>query len=307
MAGTKKQTEQQRMEWESFRLVEDLLPREWVHHQYSPDYGIDRVLEVFELMPDDDKRIAQTLGELLFVQIKSTNEAQIQKRIVYARGNVAKSPIAGQSKRGDDSQEIGVVTYPLEVSLLNTVSAMGPAIPVMLFYASLADRRLYFLCLNDLIDKVLIPEQPEYRQHESVTIAIPAINVLGKNQENDAYSLHALKAYAKRSKYYAAFNIFVYQNHELHYSNFDPAMVKHFYDQISHYDFWSHPNTIPVYREIGKELAELGPVLQSASWREDNYMVGYIEHLWNRLASLGRLYEECHREAFMATLLGALL
>ena len=58
------------MEEESISIIREALPKEWVMHQYSPDYGIDTVIELFDYL-DAEKEVAETLGEVIFVQIKS--------------------------------------------------------------------------------------------------------------------------------------------------------------------------------------------------------------------------------------------
>ncbi len=109
--------------------------------QLHPDFGIDRVIEVFERQDvGDSKAVAQTLGELLFVQIKSTATVKKSTRTVHSRMNVAKfGPEAPPPDDGTAS--INVIPYSIDVSLLNTVSAMGTAIPVLLFYVSLTENR----------------------------------------------------------------------------------------------------------------------------------------------------------------------
>lgn len=67
------------------------------------------------------------------------------------------------------------------------------------------------MCLNDYIAKVLLPSKPEYTDQEKVTIHLPGWNVLDSTDISFAY----LWLLARRGKYYAAFNQFVYQHVEL--------------------------------------------------------------------------------------------
>jgi hypothetical protein len=56
---------------------------------YHRDYGIDYVVELFNYV-DEEQRMAETLGEHVFVQLKSVRRTEIETVAVYGRGNVAK-------------------------------------------------------------------------------------------------------------------------------------------------------------------------------------------------------------------------
>jgi hypothetical protein len=53
------------MEDESVKVLQGLLPKEWVIRPYHRDYGIDYVIELFNYV-DEEQRMAETLGEQLF-------------------------------------------------------------------------------------------------------------------------------------------------------------------------------------------------------------------------------------------------
>ncbi|HHJ20890.1 MAG TPA: DUF4365 domain-containing protein, partial [Gammaproteobacteria bacterium] len=90
MANKKQRSFQQMMEEDSFSVVKDKLPKEWVLHDYRPDYGIDMVIELFEFV-DSTKKIAETLGEHIYVQVKSVKNVTIETTRVFQRTNVEKS------------------------------------------------------------------------------------------------------------------------------------------------------------------------------------------------------------------------
>lgn len=77
------------MEEQSLQVVRKNLPEEWAIHDYKPDYGIDIIVEIFEYTKDDPT-VAETLGELFFVQIKSIQITKIEKIRVFLRGNIEK-------------------------------------------------------------------------------------------------------------------------------------------------------------------------------------------------------------------------
>jgi hypothetical protein len=76
---------------------------------------------------------------------------------------------------------------------------MGLAVPVLLMVAIIETKDLFFVCLNDYIDKIILPEDPEYAVKETKTLHIPQSNNLKSN-------ISPLLFYAKRAKYYGAFS-----------------------------------------------------------------------------------------------------
>jgi hypothetical protein len=92
MTYTKKRVRQHIMEDQSIRIVRDLLPDEWVVREYRPDYGIDLAIELFEYL-DAKRTVAATLGETLFVQVKSADVVRSRTMRVYGRRNVEKGPL----------------------------------------------------------------------------------------------------------------------------------------------------------------------------------------------------------------------
>ena len=191
----------------SYRILRERLPETWVIHEYGPDYGIDCVVELFDYL-EEDETIAETLGENFFVQLKSSASVKYSTRRVYPRENVEKGPL-----NQDQSEyfDLPVAKFQIEMSELLTVQAMGPAIPVLLILVDVTTRKVFFVCLNDYIDKVVIPEDPTYYDKDSKTIFIPLANELLLSEEN----LVPLRIYGKRSKMYGAFGKFIYQKNEI--------------------------------------------------------------------------------------------
>src|SRR4051794_29393747 len=89
----KRRSVQQIMEEESMVAIRMATPKAWVMHQYSPDYGVDFVVEVFKLV-GEKKRSFETLSELYFVQAESLESTQVQKLNVKSRINVELSPFS---------------------------------------------------------------------------------------------------------------------------------------------------------------------------------------------------------------------
>jgi len=346
MAYPKRRVRQHIMEDRSIRIVRDLLPDHWVIREYKPDYGIDLTIELFEFLEQEPDQAA-TLGETLFVQVKSTEVVDARRLRVHARRNVEKGPL---NENPTESAEIAVAALQLEASELLTVQAIGSAIPVLLFLVELSTRRIYFVCLNDLIEKVILPQDPSYAAKGSKVVHIPLANCI---RADHPVSIRPLETYAKRAKLYAAFEKFAYQQHELDHAllactdgswgeiqNAATAaldLVRHFLSIVLRYDFW---NRIPEWQPIGhahQELTALHGLLVAKGVEHDlralqSYLVHepatnrneewvrslrledarmqvllHVSDIWHRLANLSRMYEELGREWFLPTYLAPLL
>jgi len=293
-------------------LVSEKLPRYWVVRDIYPDYGLDLHVEVFE--PDlDDPESSNTLGEHFYIQVKTTKEINLEKITVRSRKNVTKfdpDPADGTAL------EIEVVKYVIDAETLLTVEAMGSAIPVLLCYVDTTTETVYYVCLNDYISKSLLPYKPSYEQQASVTIYIPAWNVLDMEDPSFAY----LRLLARRGKYYAAFNTFSYQHNELRrfavefampMTEFDErvypdlellTMARNFLRTALRLDVWSPPGDgywSPL-KQVHEEFLSLQEQLPKVDQplTKDEY-VSYIGRLINGFAAaenLGRMYEELVRE-----------
>ncbi|MBY0485381.1 DUF4365 domain-containing protein [Nitrosomonas sp.] len=296
----------------SIRVLREKLPQEWVVHSYGADYGIDCVIELFDFV-DEDKKIAETLGENFFVQLKASDCIKYTKRKAYGRGNVAKGTLSINKK---DLIEISVAKFQLDMSDILTIQSIGIAIPVLLILIDTNTERAFFMCLNDYIDKVLIPEDPHYASKGSKIIYIPTDNEI----INEKDALVPLRAYGKRSKMYGAFALFSYQLKEIwriqgraaapHKTSLDQAvnMIKTFIDISMKQDIWSgHEFWEPIGRSFA-ELSELKIKLEKGVKDEDYEQLLYYcsDYIWHRLTNLANMYEELVREWFMPTYLAQL-
>lgn len=272
------------------RIVRDLLPDHWVIRDYRPDYGIDLAIELFDFLTQEPDQAA-TLGETVFVQVKSTEAVEVRRLRVYARRNVEKGCLEEDPGR---SIEIEVAALQLATSELLTVQAIGSAIPVLLFLVELSTRRIYFLCLNDHVEKVILPEDPDYHERQTRVIHIPLGNCISADR---SHSHRSVSTYAKRPKLYAAFAKFTYQAHELELAvaRYRVAagvevqreaaravmdLVRHFLVVILRYDFWSR---IPEWTPIPWAYAELTVLQQFISRPDaDHDLDGLREYLLNQ-------------------------
>ena len=74
MAKSKQRSEQHLIDAAGEQLLGARLPPHWVLRTYRPDYGLDFSLEVFQESTNSPGEPAtyETLGEHLFIQLKST-------------------------------------------------------------------------------------------------------------------------------------------------------------------------------------------------------------------------------------------
>lgn len=296
----------------SFRVLRERLPQEWVVHSYGADYGIDCVVELFDFI-NNEKKLAETLGENLFIQLKSSDCIEYVTRKAYKRRNVTKGKL---SEDKNDYVEIQVAKFKLDMSDILTVQSMGIAIPVLLVLVDTNSEKAFFVCLNDYIDKVLIPEDPSYASKGSKTIYIPIANEI-LNQES---ALIALRAYGKRSKMYGAFSLFNYQLNEIGYmqdmsampnsvsSEYDIGMIKTFVDIALRQDIWSGHNFWKPMEWSYNELLEIKEELSKGIENQDYHqsLTRCLSQVWHRLSNLSNMYEELVREWFLPTYLATL-
>ncbi|WP_299188029.1 DUF4365 domain-containing protein [uncultured Psychrobacter sp.] len=291
----------------SFRVLREKLPEEWVVHSYGSDYGIDCVIELFDFI-NDDRKLAETLGENLFIQLKSSDCIEYATRKAYSRGNVTKGKL---SENKNDYVEIEVAKFQLDMSDILTVQSMGIAIPVLLILVDTESERAFYVCLNDYIDKVLIPEDYDYASKKSKVIYIPIANEV-LDQEN---ALLALRAYGKRSKMYGAFSLFNYQLEEirrlqdraniptdLSFEN-ELNMIRTFVDIALRQDIWSGHEFWKLMEWSYKELLTVKEELNQGVENKDyhQFLVYCLSHVWHRLNNLSSMYEELVREWFLPT------
>ena len=290
------------MEDESEKVLRNALPREWVIRRYKPDYGIDFAVEVFKYA-DEKRTIAETLGENFFVQLKSVATTEINTLRAYARRNVVKGTLALDKSKFLD---IDVIKYPIDSEDLFTIETMGNGMPVVLILVTLDSNRLFFICLNDLIDKVVVPDDPDYGDKGKKTIYVPVKNEITSNP----ISLTALRFYAKRAKFYSSFVLFEYQRNELAYASGWPEpeiaqLILHFIRVLDRLDIWDDCEMWGIVRDYRGQLDRWQELLSKQG--PTSFVLGDAMRLWTGLVALAHNYEELCREWFLPTNLAQFL
>lgn len=323
MAVAKKQSEQHLIDAEGQQLLRKQLPRHWVLREYRPDYGLDFALEVFAPQKNEGKHPTyETLGEHIFIQLKTVQSTATKPLQLYERQNVEKH--REQIDKDDLVGEVETIRFALETSELVTIERMGVGVPVLLVIADLSKAKCFFVCLNDYIDKVLIPRHHDYRTSNSRTIHVPYLNEISTLEPGQS----ALRWYAKRPKLYAAFQRFIFQAAELGYARQTPqglSMAKHFASRIALYDFWDDTEMWPLISDYGKAIRRFlktgspkitrynEKAIIGKATRDDpnraNETLSYLKsnevpELWRLLAVLPQNYEDLCREWFLPTSLG---
>jgi len=318
--STKKRVEQHLIDEEGQGLLRSALPREWVLREYRPDYGLDFALELFKT-PSLDRGaslILETLGEHIFIQLKSCKRAPQRALKLYGRYNVEREE--ERISKGDFVGELSITSFSLDTKELATIERMGAAVPVLLVLADLGSKRCYFVCLNDYIEKILVPRHQDYWSTSRRVIHIPTLNRV----DDPVVGHTALRWYGKRPKLYAAFQKFVFQETELRREDGAgefSALAYYFAKLLLRYDFWDDTEMWQLLGSYGQKLrrfaavdsVELRPVLRPldeefassalSGFYEDFGPSGILE-LWRLLAVLPRLYEDVCREWFLPTPLG---
>lgn len=169
-------------------ILRKKLPKEWVIRELNKDYGIDLDIEIF-----DEKGICKS--EHLFAQVKSHKSLEQHKYRIKSE------------KPKSKTIEINTIKQKIDIDLISNIVKMGTAMPFLLFVVDLEKEEVYFVCMNDYIDNILLPKGIKEKKY--VTIYIPMLNKLDNNLSN------LIKFYATRTKLYNFFLIVLQQYNEM--------------------------------------------------------------------------------------------
>lgn len=319
MTVGKKRSEQHLIDQDGISLLRSKLPRHWILREYRPDYGLDFTIETFKTGHASDKaqnrQTYETLGEHVFIQLKSIQNPTVYPFEIFGRGNVEKA--REKLNRNDKIADIDTYRFQLEMSELITVERMGIGVPVLLVIADLSRERCSFVCLNDYIDKILIPRHDDYRTSASRTIHVPTWTEIGSEP-----GVMGLRWYAKRAKLLAAFQRFTFQYSELQWKDNGDwrTLARYFGERIIGYDFWDDTEMCAPIAYHAAGLRRFLATGQPSYFNMPNELPEhfdreeYAEHikkadvfeLWRLLALLPKTYEDVWREWFLPTSLGHL-
>lgn len=303
-------------------ILKSYFPVPWVVREYMPDYGIDLSVELFKECGDG----FITSGEHIFFQVKGSQTLRKGALKIKPRVNVEKEYRSADG----EATEIEVVKFVVDTDLLSTVEKMGSSVPVILSVIDETSKDAYFVCLNDYIEKIIIPENVDYGAQASKTIYIPV-----KNKINGEGGIETIEWYAKRPKLYALFNKINYQKRELQYCDQYNIVrqITHFLKILLRSDAWSAAdyfgamlvvkeridyymehgitqeaeaainNHIANGRDIDEKIWEATYCSGLVSLREAE-QVQALQNLWDKLCLMGDVFEDITKEAFLPTSLG---
>lgn len=316
--NSKLKTKTHMIENRSLEIVREALPSYWTIRDYKPDYGLDLGIEVFESVSGENY---ETLGEHFFIQVKGTEKLIKTIKKISSEYNVEKKTLHKKDK--EKSKEIEVIKFQIETSELYTIERMSSSIPVFLFVIDVIESKIYFICLNDYIDKIITPHEPNYMNKKTKVIYIPTSNII------DDKGIEILKFYAKRPKLYSFFIKAAYQNNELDCINDEKLYdtYPYFIDRLLRYDIWSVRNIWPLMNMYYEKLLMLKnegslPEVKNMKSREGKWITQYsqkefsfkeaslfmnVRILWRELAAISNVYDEDCREWFLPTYFNILI
>lgn len=252
-------------------IQNNIFPPQWVSRTINPDYGIDLDLELFDY--ENEKCV--TLGEHLYLQVKGTEHPRYGTFILR-------------------KHKVDVIKYQLEVSELNLIERMGSAFPVLLILVDLINKKVFQICLNDYIKKVLPIQNPTYRGQKTIIVNIPTKNEVSAEQTD------ALKWYGKRIKIYSMFHEMLTDIEDFNYMN-DSELIeagKQFVDHYRNYDvlnnnLWYGLNHIKSMLDI---LYENEYKFDNPNWIDQKLS---IQRLGEIIKNFSGMFETYCREWFM--------
>lgn len=191
MRRTKLRPIQHQLDQQGQRLLESCLPFNCILRPYRPDYGLDYSLEMFapsHIAPQAE----ETLGEHLFIQLKTVRWPKKGSLTIHERFNVEKR--LEELDRSAPMGKIQTISKAVEDSELVTIERMGVGQAVLLVIADLGTQECYFVCLNDYIDRILMPRHKDYASRSSRSLHVPVANSLRSDLGRTAVVWEAGKA-----------------------------------------------------------------------------------------------------------------
>lgn len=309
------------MDARSREILRRAVPEAWVVRDVTPDYGVDAILEVF----DRGKPRIETLGEFLFLQIKSQAHFRKIKRALCERENSEKST----SNAGEATLEIDVAAISLDRELLENARLMGSSQPLILLLIDLDTEEILFLNLADYCDKILDPEGFFENVQRSKTVYVPLANSF-----ESANAAEILRFFALRAKLYGMFGLVSFQHREIRNSGLEHlagapierqlaellrffAMVRRFSDRLGSLPVWEQTKLWRLLVEERQRVALVSSSVDKArslgirasAEAKVEEMRSYAEAVceaWSRFSLISVVFEDVVRHWWLPTVLGQL-
>jgi len=271
-----------------------------------------------------------TFGEHVLLQVKGCKVMEASRFRVTDRINVELVDPKGSKVKSLEENVIDAFQFQMETSELVTVQRMGAAVPVLLTLVDVSARRVYFVCLNDYIDKIISPFDELYSEQKTKVIHVPVNNEIKATDDG----LLPFRLYGKRAKLMAAFSKFKYQHHQLEQTDNDQLLqqAEYFARVLLRYDFWNscdwwepialYYKSLVLFSKTGSpglmtenQQDRLYERKEAPQWSDgwsgnSEYTLDQIRSfqeirlLWDHLENIGNIYEEICREWFLPTPIG---
>lgn len=283
----------------AINLTKQILPNYWTIRDYKPDYGIDLAIETF------DDNTLETLGEHFFVQVKGQENVKKGKVIIKGKS---------------ETSEMEVIKFSLETDLLVTVQRMGHGCPVMLFVVDINDKSIYFVNLNDYIDKIFLENEIDFIHQKKITINIPISNKI-RNTE-DVYFLYF---FSKRAKFYSFFETAKAQfdnfTYIVTYDSYKQTAVR-YAKQLLSFDIIQSKHSEHYFLDAKSKLIDISnnfsdflkksksdniikeweiPPFNGEYTKLDCDIFFFIHSAWENLNTIQGMYEDCWRKCYLPT------
>lgn len=209
-------------------MVRQALPHAWQISEYLPQLGLHIKIEIAGVTTNQAE-IQPWIGEELLCYLDWTTP--IEPKILEI------PPPNHPIMRSLESNKLEVLPMNISTSLLKTIHGLGPSRPVLALLIDQQTKNVFWVCLNDYIDKISLPDQAgEFADATYTTIFVPTKNRI----ENNDLTIDILGFYTKRTKLLAAFSVFRAQKARLN-SLKETELIKQaqiFARMNIHYDFW---------------------------------------------------------------------
>ena len=207
---------------------------------------------------------------------------------------------------------------------------MGSAVPVILALVDAKKEEIYFVCLNDYIEKIILPQKSNYSTQETLNIDIPVNNLIKTDKD-----VLAIEWYAKRAKLFAFFNKVAYQYDELRHCMGYEILErgKYFANILLKLDAWSATNYFYILKSVKEELDNfvsngitnealnlinkmkkrgedvVSPIYESNVFIgeapfEEIQKCNCVLELWRKMNDCGSFFEDWAKEWFLPTFAG---
>lgn len=195
-----KRPEQHVMADDAEAALRSTVPSEWIVRSIQKDYGVDLEIEMV------DQGIVT--GNRIWVQLKAVQRVKKASIQFPIEKDLAEFGV------GEDGK-LHVAYVPFRIETKEIEYALRCPFPLLLFVVDLESKDIYWLPLRDEALINLSEDTPDWREHKTATVRIPARNQLSADGKS-GYS--GLRWYAMEPARMYAFALLHHYHHEFQYT-----------------------------------------------------------------------------------------